>query len=111
MEKLFIALALCCLLANPAFAAPVDINTSSRTHLESVAGIGPGKAKAIIEYRNTHGPFKNVDELDNVAGFGKKSIDKIRSNITVSSRTKAVSSSANPANTVDSAGNWKGIIR
>lgn len=110
MKTLFINFVLCCLFAAPAFAAPVDINTSSRTHLESVPGIGPGKAKAIIAYRKEHGSFKNVDELDNVAGIGPKTIDNIRSKITVS-QPKAVSDSASSTNKIDSAGNWKGVIR
>ena len=110
MKTLFINFVLCCLFSTSAFAAPVDINTSSRTHLESVPGIGPGKAKAIIAYRKEHGPFKNVDELDNVAGIGPKTIDNIRSKI-IASQPKAVSDSASSTNKIDSAGNWKGVIR
>ncbi|TCV90515.1 ComEA family DNA-binding protein [Sulfurirhabdus autotrophica] len=110
MNTIFIVIALCCLFVSPVFAAPVDINTSSRTHLESVPGIGPGKAKAIIAYRKEHGPFKNVDELDNVAGIGPKTIDKIRSKITAS-KPKVASDSASSTNKIDSAGNWKGVIR
>lgn len=86
----------------------VDLNTSSRTHLETVPGIGPGKAKAIVEYRTQHGPFKSVDELENVSGFGKKTIEKIRSKLIASQPKPKLSTDGN---TVDAQGVWKGIIR
>ena len=108
LGSIALALMACLAFSHSVLARQVDINTSSSTHLESVAGIGPGKAKAIMEYRAKHGPFKNVDELDNVPGFGKKTIEKIRSQLTVSVPKKKTSGNVN---TVDSAGNWKGTIR
>jgi len=68
---------------------PVDLNTANQAQLESVKGIGPAKAKAILEYRAKSGPFKSVDDLDNIKGFGKKSIDKMRSEITVGGGARA----------------------
>ncbi len=65
-----------------AFAA-VNINTASINELESVKGIGPGKAKAILEYRTKNGPFKSLDELAEVKGFGEKSVAKLRGELTV----------------------------
>lgn len=62
--------------------AAVDLNKATQAELESVKGIGPKKAQAIIEYRSKT-PFKSVDDLDNVKGFGKKSVDKIRGEISV----------------------------
>ena len=56
-----------------AFAA-VDLNTASQQELESVKGIGPAKAKAILDYRTKNGPFKAVDDLAKVPGFGAKSV-------------------------------------
>jgi len=55
---------------NLSVLAGVDINTASQADLESVKGLGPVKAKAIIEYRNKHGMFKSVEELANVKGIG-----------------------------------------
>lgn len=66
----------------PAFAA-VDLNNASVTELESVNGVGPAKAQAIVDYRKAHGNFKSVDELDNVKGFGKKSVDKLKGEFSV----------------------------
>jgi competence protein ComEA len=70
------------LIAFPAFAA-VNINTATQSELEVVKGLGPAKAKAIIQYREANGNFKNVDDLDNVKGFGKASIDKLRDELSV----------------------------
>lgn len=73
------------------FAAElIDLNTATRQELESVKGIGPKKAQAIITYRNKHGDFKNVDELDNVKGIGKKSVAKYRSFFTVGPPSKGL---------------------
>ncbi len=71
------------LMAFPAFAA-VNINTATQSELEAVKGLGPAKAKAIITYREANkGGFKSLDELDNVKGFGKASIDKLKGDLTV----------------------------
>lgn len=76
-------LVLASLIALPSFAA-LNINTATQSELEAVKGLGPAKAKAIIEYRaTTKGGFKSLDELDNVKGFGKSSIDKLRGELSV----------------------------
>lgn len=74
------------LIAFPAFAG-VNINTATQSELEAVKGLGPSKAKAIIEYREAHGKFKTLDELDKVKGFGKASVDKLREELTVGPET------------------------
>jgi len=84
MNKLFkVLLVLSGLLAFPVFAA-VNINTATQSELEAVKGVGPAKAKAIIQYREANGNFKHVDELDKVKGFGKASIDKLKEALSVS---------------------------
>lgn len=69
-----------------AFAAngdPVDINQAdAQTLQETMTGVGPSKAQAIIEYRDEHGPFTSVDQLDLVVGIGSATIEKNRSRIT-----------------------------
>lgn len=72
------------LVSLPAFAA-VNINTATQSELEAVKGLGPAKAKAIIQYREAHGGFKSLDELDNVKGFGKASIEKLSGELSVAS--------------------------
>ncbi|BCM25346.1 ComEA family DNA-binding protein [Methyloradius palustris] len=72
--------------SSSAFAA-VNLNTATKSELESIKGVGPSKADAIIAYR-AKTPFKTVDDLDKVKGFGKKSIDKIRAEVTVAGTSK-----------------------
>ena len=83
MNKLYKSvLVLAGLMALPAFAA-VNINTATQSELEVVRGLGPAKAKAIIVYRDANGNFKSLDELDNVKGFGKASIEKLKEELSV----------------------------
>jgi competence protein ComEA len=84
MLKKNMLLLLAGLISLPAFAA-VNINTATQSDLEAVRGLGPAKAKAIIQYRETHGGFKSLDELDNVKGFGKASIEKLSGELSVAS--------------------------
>lgn len=66
-----------------AFAA-VNLNTATVAELDGVKGIGPSKAKAIVDYRTKNGNFKSVDDLKNVKGFGEKSIAKLKGELSVS---------------------------
>ncbi|NLM96114.1 MAG: ComEA family DNA-binding protein [Halanaerobiaceae bacterium] len=61
----------------------VNINTAGAEELQSLTGIGPGKAWKIIEYRNTYGPFLSPEDLLNVSGIGEKTFEKIKDRITV----------------------------
>ncbi|WP_374480623.1 ComEA family DNA-binding protein [Zoogloea sp.] len=63
--------------------AAVNINTATQSDLDGVKGIGPSKAQAIIDYRTKNGPFKSLDELKNVKGFGDKSIAKLKGDLSV----------------------------
>ena len=67
---------------NMAFAA-VNLNTATASDLDGIKGIGPSKAKAIIDYRSKNGSFKSVEDLKNVKGFGEKSIAKLKGELSV----------------------------
>lgn len=56
----------------------VNVNTAGLTELTDLPGIGEAKAKAILEYRNQHGPFKSVADLDKVKGIGPKMLEKMK---------------------------------
>jgi competence protein ComEA len=76
-----------------AFAA-VNINTATQAELETLKGVGPAKAKMIVDDRAKNGPFKSVDDLDRVKGFGMKSVDKLRSELSVSGATTVAATPA-----------------
>jgi comEA protein len=63
--------------------APVNINTATAVELESLDGIGPVLARRIVAYREQHGPYKDVAELDAVTGIGPKRLASIRDRCTV----------------------------
>ena len=56
----------------------VDLNRAEAWLLQALPGIGEGKARLIIDYRTKNGPFKSVDDLGKIEGFGKAIVDKIR---------------------------------
>ncbi len=67
--------------------AAVNINTATEQELDSLPGIGPAKAKAIVEYRKAHGDFKSADDIKNVKGIGDKTFGDLKSQIAVSGPT------------------------
>jgi competence protein ComEA len=56
----------------------VNINTADTAALETLPGVGPATAKAIIDYRAEHGRFKSLDELLNVRGIGPSKLSQIK---------------------------------
>ncbi len=62
----------------------VNINTATAEQLDALPGIGPVKAQAIIEYREQHGPFKSIEEIENVKGIKGGTFSKIKEHIKVS---------------------------
>lgn len=60
----------------------LNINTAGLAALEELPGIGPALAQRIIDYRQAHGPFSQVDDLQAVEGIGPSILDEIRDLIT-----------------------------
>lgn len=56
----------------------VNINTADKKLLTELPGIGPVTAEAIIDYRQTNGRFKSIDELTKVKGIGEKTLAKLK---------------------------------
>ncbi|WP_260631550.1 helix-hairpin-helix domain-containing protein [Neobacillus niacini] len=63
--------------------AKINLNKADENELQNLPGIGPSKAAAILEYRETNGQFKNVEDLKNISGIGDKTFDKLKDLITV----------------------------
>lgn len=82
LKGLFLGVVLAFFLVGVAFAE-VNLNTATAKELAKLPCVGPKIAQAIVEYRNTHGPFKSVEELLNVKGIGRKRLERIRPLITV----------------------------
>lgn len=71
--------------ATAAVDAPttLDLNTASQQALETLPGIGPGRAQAIVGYREANGPFQRVEDLLLVDGIGPITLSGIRLLISV----------------------------
>ena len=84
--KLFHSLLLTLLLffSSSAFAEKININTATAEQISSVmTGVGESKAKAIVDYRRTHGNFNSIEALENVDGIGEKTVEKNRDKLTL----------------------------
>lgn len=62
---------------------PIDLNSATAEQLDTLSGIGPATAKAIIERRAQLGRFRSVDDLLSVKGIGEAKLDSIRSSVVV----------------------------
>jgi comEA protein len=62
----------------------IDLNTATAAELQKLPGIGPSLANQIVSYRNEHGRFKTVAELDNVKGIGPKKLADLEPYVFVS---------------------------
>jgi competence protein ComEA len=75
--------------ATLALAGPVDINTAdAETISAELKGVGLVKAKAIVDYREKHGPFRSADDLSLVKGIGERTVELNRTDIKVSTKKK-----------------------
>src|SRR5262249_39560549 len=61
----------------------VNINTASAEELDALPGIGPSKAQAIIDYRNEHGRFNSIEDIQNVKGIKGGEFSKLKDYIRV----------------------------
>ncbi len=71
----------------PALQEPerrIDLNSATQAELETLSGIGPARAKAIIEYRKRYGGFVTPEEITEVKGIGEGIYSRIKDDIYVS---------------------------
>src|SRR4029079_19528499 len=64
--------------AGASAGGPISLSTPSEARLETIDGSGPALAGRIIEYRDTHGGFRSIDELKQVSGIGDKRFETLR---------------------------------
>ena len=87
------------LVFSPLAFAKTNVNTASESELEALKDVGPVKAKSILEYRNKHGAFKSIKDLENVPGIGATTLQKITNELTltgVSTRAESVDAGKKP---------------
>ncbi|WGS48278.1 helix-hairpin-helix domain-containing protein [Paraburkholderia sp. D15] len=78
LKKLLMLCVALALSLSAGFAAAVEVNSADQAALQSVKGIGPVHAKAIIDERTKNGPFKDADDLaSRVKGLGTKSVTNL----------------------------------
>jgi len=65
-------------------AGPLDLNTATEAELDALPGIGPSTAAAIVAHRDAEGPYRSVDDLDEVRGIGPARLEQLRELVTVS---------------------------
>jgi competence protein ComEA len=59
----------------------LDLNTATEQELEQLDGVGPATAANIVAYRQEHGGFASIDELDEVSGIGDAKLAAIRAQL------------------------------
>jgi competence protein ComEA len=62
---------------------PLDLNTATVEQLDELDGIGPATAQQIVAYREAHGGFGSVEELDQVPGIGETRLAALRDKVRV----------------------------
>ena len=67
----------------------VNVNTATPAQLELLPGVGPARARAIVELRKKSGPFKRVADLIEVSGIGETALLRIRPHCAVKGKTTA----------------------
>ncbi len=69
--------------SSPGAGGLVNLNTASPFELDALPGIGPARARAIVEFRERHGFFSAVDQLRRVPGLGPAAVTQLRERVTL----------------------------
>ena len=78
---------------------PVNINTADAALLDTLPGIGPAKAAAILAYRKSHGYFRHVEDLMKVSGIKEGTFSKLEGLVTVGELPE-----------MERTGGWPGVL-
>ncbi len=64
-------------------ASKLNLNRASADELQALPGVGPVLAQRMVEWRQAHGRYRSVDDLQDVKGIGKKRLAQLRPLVTV----------------------------
>ena len=100
MKKSYLLIAMLCMfLFSFAAWAEVNINTASAQELSAkLNNIGPAKAAAIVEYRQTNGEFKSLEGLMDIQGIGPATLEMNRAIMSLGTMAPSQKSSSNMQN-------------
>jgi len=91
--------------------AKIDINNATAAELETLPKIGPGLAKTIVDYRDTHGPFNSIHDITNVPRIGEKTFQEIKDYIFVGTAAQPAQTWQPAATDMDGKTNFEPITK
>ncbi|RUN29227.1 helix-hairpin-helix domain-containing protein [Staphylococcus epidermidis] len=62
---------------------PLNLNSATEEQLKNIPGIGPSKAKDILNYREKNNGFNSINDSMKIKGFGKKTFEKLKEHFTI----------------------------
>ena len=87
LRALLLALPLALATASAALEGVVNVNTANVEELSMLPGVGPARARAIVELRQKLGGFKRIEDLLEVKGIGEASLAKLRPFVALEGKT------------------------
>lgn len=81
--------------AGQPFSGLVNLNTATADELSLLPGVGPSKAKRIVDHRARR-PFRTIAELVRVKGFGTKTLARLRPFLTITGPSVATAQGTAP---------------
>ncbi|HHS2782953.1 TPA: helix-hairpin-helix domain-containing protein [Streptococcus agalactiae] len=61
----------------------INLNKADLSSLQTISGVGAKRAQDILDYRDSQGGFKTIDDFKNVSGIGEKTLEKLRQDVTI----------------------------
>lgn len=61
----------------------INLNKADLSSLQTISGVGAKRSQDILDYRDSQGGFKTIDDLKNVSGIGEKTLEKLRQDVTI----------------------------